>query len=77
MEMVVRKLRELDQGRLVLTDLIRLRATRTEVIRLSESVKVKKNDLTTFQENKRAHIFVTEGPLLTCVTAQRGHAGTN
>lgn len=39
METVVRKLRELDQGRLVLSDLIRLRATK--VPRLGKSVKLK------------------------------------
>lgn len=56
MEMVVRKLRELDRGRLVLSDLIRLRATRTKVSRLSKSVNVKKRFNNISREQAPPHL---------------------
>lgn len=56
MEMVVRDLRELDQGGLVLSDLIRLRATRTKVPRLSKSVNVKKRFNNISREQARPHL---------------------
>lgn len=49
------QLRELDQGRLVLSDLIRLRATRTKVPRLSKSVNVKKRFNNISRERARPH----------------------